>query len=985
MRVWIDGQCLQTASRMRGIGRYVQELIASISVNCPDVEMLISFNAALAEEAVVAREVVSQYVPRRNINAWQGVAEAGEANFGYTDAYRLSELALAHHVALLEPDIALSSSPFEGAFDPAVPLLSSVGETIPLAGIFYDAIPHRFPKAYLNTKQQRGFYKRRLQALGSFDLLLAISDFANREARELIPTVADVATIDAGVSEELIVAIGEAAPDPTIAALRSPVLTYVGSLDWRKNVPAVIDAIDLLPADLRQALQFVVAGDAPPPLVAALRERWDRAGLPAANLHTLGHVSTSRLVALYRKTDAVIQPSLMEGFGLTAIEAIFCGAPVIASAAGAIPEVVKDGRALFDPTSVDDIARHIARVIGDKAFARTLVEEGLEQTAVFTWKRTAERAVEALARAVRQAPEKRASPSLADLRLRSAESLRKLSLPPKRIANVLAAAEPVPRSRRLLVDVTELARVDHGTGIQRVVKNISRRLVAQAEGGEGPPVSLVRCNSAHGFRPATIDRGEATEGAAKTAPPRIVFNADDVVLMLDSSWQHYGWQGRALREAQLRGAEVVSTLYDLVPVCFPGFCDPGMPPVFSAWLRHALDYSTGFVCISRAVADELLALLREIDFPRPMKVGYWHLGADFTDRLETPPPKSQTPVFLTVGTVEPRKGHRVIVGAFTRLWNEGVEAELVIVGKRGWGTEQLQSEILAHPAFGSRLKWLEKVDDQTLLQLYASCDALISASYAEGFGLPIVEAGLQGKPVIASRIAVFEEVASAAPGTVYFDVGSSDGLAVAVRSFLETDRTASVPSPVSQGWLSWEESAVRVREIVTQGDWYRVYKPAAGLTFTDGIGRTSMSRALAPGERMSRIELIEGPVLGSAEKLKFIVRVTNLSNVMWSSRGADAGGDLGIVLGYRLVGEDGGRIEDPGIVTEIPLVLPPGHALVAVIEVDPKWRDRAAKFVDLCMVQRGAGEWPTALRLPFASGAIEQPGSRAEEAAAQPL
>ena len=60
-------------------------------------------------------------------------------------------------------------------------------------------------------------------------------------------------------------------------------------------------------------------------------------------------------------------------------------------------------------------------------------------------------------------------------------------------------------------------------------------------------------------------------------------------------------------------------------------CTPSMPPGFSNWFKSALSYSTGFVCISRAVADQLHALLKAISFPRPMKIGYWRLGADFVD------------------------------------------------------------------------------------------------------------------------------------------------------------------------------------------------------------------------------------------------------------------------------------------------------------------------------------------------------------------
>ncbi|WP_163616308.1 glycosyltransferase family 4 protein, partial [Klebsiella pneumoniae] len=83
---------------------------------------------------------------------------------------------------------------------------------------------------------------------------------------------------------------------------------------------------------------------------------------------------------------------------------------------------------------------------------------------------------------------------------------------------------------------------------------------------------------------------------------------------------------------RLRGAEVISCLYDTVPLRCAAMCDPGMPRVFTEWFKSALTYSTGFVCISKAVADELHAMLAGIAFPRRLKIGYWHLGADFTAR-----------------------------------------------------------------------------------------------------------------------------------------------------------------------------------------------------------------------------------------------------------------------------------------------------------------------------------------------------------------
>ena len=61
---------------------------------------------------------------------------------------------------------------------------------------------------------------------------------------------------------------------------------------------------------------------------------------------------------------------------------------------------------------------------------------------------------------------------------------------------------------------------------------------------------------------------------------------------------------------------MISCLYDIVPLQMPALCNPGMPIVFAEWFKKALTWSTGFVCISRAVADELLTLLEAIEFPR---------------------------------------------------------------------------------------------------------------------------------------------------------------------------------------------------------------------------------------------------------------------------------------------------------------------------------------------------------------------------------
>ena len=194
---------MQTGSRLRGIGRYVIELIRAIGETCPEVEMSISFNATLADTVAEARASVGRWIAAPNIHMWQSAGGSMEIRTGYDFWHRLSEIALAHHVACLSPDVALSASPFEGQSDLAAPLLTRAGHDFPWAAIFYDAIPHRYPERYLAHPGSAAAYDRRLAVQGEFDLLLAISGFAKREALATHPG-AKVVQIDAGVSSEFL-------------------------------------------------------------------------------------------------------------------------------------------------------------------------------------------------------------------------------------------------------------------------------------------------------------------------------------------------------------------------------------------------------------------------------------------------------------------------------------------------------------------------------------------------------------------------------------------------------------------------------------------------------------------------------------------------------------------------------------------------------------------------------------------------------------
>ncbi|BCG96150.1 glycosyl transferase family 1 [Mesorhizobium sp. 131-2-1] len=950
LKLWVDGQCLQTHSRMRGIGRYVLDLLRSLSTHKDEIELLVSLNAAMPESAMAARSLLSDIVPADRIHVWHGKVEGGEADFGYTPWRKRSEIALVHHVNQLNPDVALSASPFEGALDPAVPYLGGPLATVKTAAIFYDAIPFRFPDKYMRDSRRQDYFNRRLASYRNFDLAFTISDFSSRELRHFVDATNDL-YIGTGISNTFVELINDSTDRNGI---EGDYVLYVGGFDWRKNIAVVPAAFCMISKSLRENLKFVIAGDVGPLEEGELRNIWASCGLAADRIVFAGAVDDRTLVCLYKGALALVQPSFMEGFGLTALEAIACGTPAIAARAGALPEIVRDDALLFDPTSPWDLAEKIEAVAAGKPNTRKLKELARDRIEAFGWDKVSERVVQGL-----QGLDRRSAPPPG---LGLVEALEVKKNEEREVATLMALAEPEVARPRLLVDASSTLIDDGKSGIQRVVRRICESLFPRRSKSEGKYISF--CDDESGWYFAREWTGRAPPKQSST---RLLPQAGDTILMLDSSWTYHTLHPAFLRPALIKGGEVISCLYDTVPLRSAAFCHEGMPPAFSAWFQTALAYSTGFVCISRAVADELLDLLAGIRFPRPMKVGYWQLGADFANGpTASKPVRASTgamrPRFLMVGTLEPRKGHRIAMDAFEALWADGFDIELIIVGKTGWGTAYLDDRIRRHAEFGKRLHLHSQVDDGDLATLYAVCDALIAASFAEGFGLPIVEAGHFGKPVIASDIPVFREVGKGAAAASFFEAGSAAALGAAVRDFL--NRTAPA-TPGDASWPTWSESATQLEDVVVGQKWYKIYEPKdpRSLAPRTDLGTTRIMAPLAEAQRAHRLELVEGPYAtddGAASKI--VVNVTNLSNTVWSSLGT-ADGDLGITLGYHALDAAGQSVQYDNARTSIPFVLVPGDTIYLAVAVPVSLKERGAAFVDVELVQEGVRWFGNPLRV----------------------
>ena len=387
MRLWVDAQCLQTDSRKRGIGRYVVGLLGAMAAEPRQHTIALSLNAALWESMSEARDQALQLVERDQSFFWQSAATSGEESAGYTIERELSDRILSHHVRSVGADACLAASPFEGRHDAAVPYLNEGGPKLPWAALYFDAIPNRFPQHYLARNLARSFNQRRLTALAKADALLAISPFSRDEAADVIGTGRAI-SIGGGLSAAFVRALEHRS---ALASRQrrndAATILYVGGLDWRKNVLAAVDAIAKLPRDLRDTIRFICTGDAPVSARDQIRSRWASYELPPHALAMHHFVRDEDLIDAYGRATIAIQPSLMEGFGLTVLEAMACGCPVLVSNAGALPELVDQADALFDPANSEDIARVIERVLRNEELRLSLAAYGLQRARLYTWQR----------------------------------------------------------------------------------------------------------------------------------------------------------------------------------------------------------------------------------------------------------------------------------------------------------------------------------------------------------------------------------------------------------------------------------------------------------------------------------------------------------------------------------------------------------------------------------------------------------------------
>ena len=404
MRIVLDLQACQAGSRFRGIGRYSWSLGKELAIqatnrghdvwvllndNFPQqsFEILNTLKKIISPDRFLMIKVPTQCAGNSPSNQWR---------------LRAAELIREYAIATIKPDfVHVSTLLSDGWTDDAVASVGSLKVYVPVALTHYDLIPLVMSEQHLPEGAYRDYYMQKLEYVKRADLLLAISDYTRKEAIEWLgKKETEVINISSAVDRDF----GQCIQiEPSLINillkynLREDFLLYApGGFDYRKNINRLLEAYSKLPQKLRQKHQLVIASK----LDEGQREAWiwkaKSFGLTESEFILTDYVSDQDLISLYKTCYAYVFPSLHEGFGLPILEAMMCGAAVIASNCTSIPEAIGMEEALFDPYSVSSIMRKLVMVLTDQDFYCRLKMHSENHPANFTWEQCARTALDAI-------------------------------------------------------------------------------------------------------------------------------------------------------------------------------------------------------------------------------------------------------------------------------------------------------------------------------------------------------------------------------------------------------------------------------------------------------------------------------------------------------------------------------------------------------------------------------------------------------------
>jgi glycosyltransferase involved in cell wall biosynthesis len=356
----LDGAIAINASivgdRPTGLGVYALSLIAGLD--------------ALGERLIVYTSRPDVVVaPRADIQRVSPALRPERGAWGHLRRLLWIQTGLRARVRRARPRVLLNLVP-EG-------LLAT---SLPQVTIVHDLLPLLYPSEY--PRQQYYFRHYVPAVLRASRAVIVVSESTRHDVLRFYDVEPEkIQVVLSGYDARRFVPVGRGAvPDP------ERYLLYVGNVMPHKNLGRLLEAFAVVVR--RHPVRLILRGWGRPRHVRDLQARIARHGLDR-HVDWRPYAADAELPLLYRGARALVLPSLHEGFGLTALEAMACGTPVVAAGVASIPEVVGDAAVLVDPLDSESIARGLDQILSDDRLWQVLRARGLERARRFSWEATA--------------------------------------------------------------------------------------------------------------------------------------------------------------------------------------------------------------------------------------------------------------------------------------------------------------------------------------------------------------------------------------------------------------------------------------------------------------------------------------------------------------------------------------------------------------------------------------------------------------------
>ena len=376
MRIGIDGGCL---ANRRGFGRFAREMIQALADARSEHEFVVFLDRPSAPQIQISAALETVLV---DVRVAPSVAASASGRRSLGDMLAMGR--------------AVARSRLDAIYFPASYSFFPVWNAGRVVVTMHDTLALAHPEwVFPGGKGQRAWRLKEQAAALWADRIVTVSEAARSDLAawfRLQPERIHVVTEgpdavfgptgDAAVAAEVLTRYGV---DP-----RSRYLLYVGGLSPHKNLVRTIAAFHRC-RHAHPDLQLVIVGDFADVFhthTSSLLEEVERLTLQNSVRFT-GYVPDADLAHFYRKAYALIQPSLMEGFGLPPVEAMVSGTPILSSTAGSLPEVVGAAGIYFDPLHSDEIVQAMTTLLNNPDLRDQLGQVALRQAQQFTWARSA--------------------------------------------------------------------------------------------------------------------------------------------------------------------------------------------------------------------------------------------------------------------------------------------------------------------------------------------------------------------------------------------------------------------------------------------------------------------------------------------------------------------------------------------------------------------------------------------------------------------